>query len=122
MIFLISVRTLDCSKKEKKRDVGVQKLSARSRDAVNTQTFLAESIFYYINNNDIPGELSRENLISSDVEITCYLHMRKYHRCYGYIINRAFHTKKLLRSVHTRRQVAATRRGDRSLHVYRSGD
>ena len=26
----------------------------------------------------------------------------------------------VLRSVHTRRQVAATRRGDRSLHVYRS--
>ena len=26
------------------------------------------------------------------------------------------------RSVHTRRQVAATLRGDRSLHVYRSGD
>ena len=66
---------LDCSKKEKKRDVGVQKLSARSRDSVNTQTFLAESIFYYINNNEIPGKLSRENLISSDVKITCYLHM-----------------------------------------------
>ena len=29
---------------------------------------------------------------------------------------------RLLRSVHTRRQVAATRRGDRSLHVYWSGD
>ena len=28
----------------------------------------------------------------------------------------------LSRSVHTRRQVAATRRSDRSLHVYRSGD
>ena len=27
-----------------------------------------------------------------------------------------------LRSVHTRRHVAATRRGDRSLRVYRSGD
>ena len=27
-----------------------------------------------------------------------------------------------LRSVHTRRQVAATRRGDISLNVYRSGD
>ena len=53
---------LDCSKKEKKiTDVGVQKPSVRSRDSVNTQTFLAESIFYYIN-NEIPGELSRENL------------------------------------------------------------
>ena len=53
--------------------------------------------FYYINNNEIPGELSRENLISSHVKITCYLHMWTYHRCYGCIINRAFHTKKLLK-------------------------
>ena len=31
---------------------------------------------YYINANEIPaGELSRENLISSHVKITCYLHM-----------------------------------------------
>ena len=30
---------------------------------------------YYINTNEIPGELSRENMISSHVEITCYLHM-----------------------------------------------
>ena len=28
---------------------------------------------------------------------TWYLHMWKYHRCYGFIINRAFHTKKLLK-------------------------
>ena len=28
---------------------------------------------------------------------TWYFHMWKYHRCYGYIINRAFHTKKLLK-------------------------
>ena len=27
-----------------------------------------------------------------------------------------------VRSVHTRQQVAATRRGDRSIHVYRTGD
>ena len=52
---------------------------------------------YYINTNEIPGELSRENLISSHVKITCYLHMWKYHRCYGFIINRAFHTKKLFK-------------------------
>ena len=31
--------------------------------------------FYYINTNEIPGELSREKLISSHVKITCYLHM-----------------------------------------------
>ena len=30
---------------------------------------------YYINTNEIPGELSRENLIPSHVKITCYLHM-----------------------------------------------
>ena len=52
---------------------------------------------YYINTNKIPGELSHENLISSHVKITCYLHMWKYHHCYGYIINCAFHTKKLLK-------------------------
>ena len=28
---------------------------------------------------------------------TWHLHMWKYHRCYGYIINCAFHTKKLLK-------------------------
>ena len=31
--------------------------------------------FYCINTNEIPGELSRENLISSHVKITRYLHM-----------------------------------------------
>ena len=33
-----------------------------------------------------------------------------------------FFFRAALRSVHTRRQVAAILRGDRSLHVYRSGD
>ena len=28
---------------------------------------------------------------------TWYLHMWKYHLCYSYILNRAFHTKKLLK-------------------------
>ena len=54
------------------------------------------SIFYYININEIPSELSRENLISSHVKITCYLHMWKYHHCYGFIINRTFQTKNFL--------------------------
>ena len=31
--------------------------------------------FYYINTNEIPSELSGENLISSNVKIACYLHM-----------------------------------------------
>ena len=34
-------------------------------------------------------------MISSHVKITCYFHMWKYHRCYGYIIDRAFRRKKL---------------------------
>ena len=29
----------------------------------------------YTNTNEIPGELSRENMISSHVKITCYLHV-----------------------------------------------
>ena len=59
---------------------------------------LPENIhIYYINTNEIPGELSHENLISSHVKITCYLHMWKYHLCYGYITNCAFHTKKPLK-------------------------
>ena len=29
--------------------------------------------FYYINTNEIPGELLRENLISSHVKITCFI-------------------------------------------------
>ena len=55
--------------------------------------FTVKSI-YYINTNEIPGGLSGEN-ISSHVKITCYFHMWKYHRCYGYIINCAFRRVKL---------------------------
>ena len=51
--------------------------------------------YYYINTNEIPGELSRENMISSHIKISCYVHMWKYHCCYGYIINRAFRRIKL---------------------------
>ena len=32
------------------------------------------TIIYYINTNEIPGELSREKLIFSLVKTTCYLH------------------------------------------------
>ena len=57
-----------------------------------------ENVFIInINTNEIPGELSCENLISSHVKRTCYLQMWKYHRCYGYIISCTFHTKKLLK-------------------------
>ena len=55
---------------------------------------LRENILLY-KHNEITGELSRENMISSHMKITCYFHMWKYHHCYGYIINRAFHRKKL---------------------------
>ena len=48
---------------------------------------------YYINTSEIPSELSRENFISSYMKITCYLHMWRDHRRYGYIINRAFESK-----------------------------
>ena len=42
--------------------------------------FSVKKSIYYINTNEIPGELSRENIKSSHVKITCYP------RCYGYII------------------------------------
>ena len=32
-------------------------------------------LIFIISTNEIPDELSRENLISSHVKITCYLHM-----------------------------------------------
>ena len=53
------------------------------------------SAFYYINTNEIPGDFSCENMISSHVKITCYFHMWKYHRCYGYVINLTFRRKRL---------------------------
>ena len=36
---------------------------------------LMKNAIYYININEIPGELSRKNVISSHVKITCYFHM-----------------------------------------------
>ena len=54
----------------------------RSSDAVTSITSV-----YYINTSEIPSELSRKNFISSRVKITCYPHMRRDHRRYGYIIN-----------------------------------
>ena len=50
-----------------------------------------ESVF--ITTNEIPGELLGKNMISWQVKITCDLHTGKDHRCYGYIINHAFHSK-----------------------------
>ena len=67
-------------------------------NATDCVDFLSYNIlFCYINTNEIPSELFRENLISLHVKITCCLPIWKYHLCYGYIIIRAFHTKKLLK-------------------------
>ena len=41
-------------------------------EAVFKTLFIGWNYFYYINTNEIPGELSRENMISSHVKITCY--------------------------------------------------
>ena len=60
---------------------------------VSVCVITGSNIFYYINTDEILGELSRENMISSHVKITCYFHMWKYHRCCRYIINRAFRRK-----------------------------
>ena len=50
----------------------------RQKDFSADETdFSCDKCTYYINTNEIPGELSRENMISSHVKIpvTCYLHM-----------------------------------------------
>ena len=33
--------------------------------------------FYYINTNETPGELSRENMTSSNVKITLFSHVKR---------------------------------------------
>ena len=38
-----------------------------------SELYCRNNWIYYVNSNEIPGELSRENLISSHVKITCYL-------------------------------------------------
>ena len=70
----------------------------RSNAIRQTHSFAVQKQYKVKNNssgkiewmNEIPGELSRESMISSHVKITCYFQMWKYHRCYGYIINRTF--------------------------------
>jgi hypothetical protein len=86
---------------KKKQKIGVfrTKLVEKGRTTKIFNTFEVWKNKYqinginYINTNEIPGELSRENMIPSHVKITCYLHTRKDHRCYGYIINRAFRSE-----------------------------
>ena len=41
------------------------------------------SNIYYINTSEIPSELPLENLISSHVKITCYLHTWRDHRLHN---------------------------------------
>ena len=45
-----------------------QKLDSTVNKEINNK------LHYHINTNEIPGELSCENLIFSLVKITCYLH------------------------------------------------
>ena len=64
---------------------------------VSIKTWLLNNLrmlLYCINTNEISGELSCENMISAHVKITCHFHLWKDHRCYGYIINCAFRSKK----------------------------
>ena len=46
-----------------------------------------------MNTYEKPVELSRENMISSHIKITCYLHMGRDRGCYGYIINHDFYSE-----------------------------
>ena len=45
------------------------------------QWFLSIKNDYYINANEIPGELSCENMISSHVKIACYRVVTKISSC-----------------------------------------
>ena len=47
---------------------------------------------YYVNTNEIPGELSCKNVTSLHMKIT-YLYTCKDQCCYGYIINCAFRSQ-----------------------------
>ena len=49
------------------------------------RAFKQQILIYYIDTNGIPGKVSCKNMISSHGKITCYLHMWKDHRCYGYM-------------------------------------
>ena len=42
-----------------------------------------------------PRPITVYYLVSSHVKISCYPHMGKHHRCYGFIINRPFQTKTI---------------------------
>ena len=45
------------------------------------RAFKQQILIYYIDTNEIPGELLCKNMISPHEKITCYLHMQKDHCC-----------------------------------------
>ena len=62
----------------KKADKGTTSLMRSRENTINKGLALLNernNCHYYINTNEIPGERLRENLISSHLKITCYLHM-----------------------------------------------
>ena len=67
------------SKKHPSRPTGVERMTFwclfRASVVQKVDSAIHGINFYYINFNEIPSELSRENLISSHVKIACYLHM-----------------------------------------------
>ena len=72
--FSSCVQSMEISDKIILVDIGAKIVTTiLSNNNVNNNKF--NNGIYYININEIPGELSRENLIFSLVKITCYLHM-----------------------------------------------
>ena len=81
-----AIRRLKCNKGGYKKQSGIDCRGAGNPKKVTkdpgsraypktTAKVTVDIAFYCINTNEIPGELSRENLISSHVKIKCYLHM-----------------------------------------------
>ena len=87
---------MDNGSKKNERIFGFGKSGIMNNTAMSVEQWIKHYFVYCINTNEIPGELSHQNMISPDVKITCYLHTWKDNRCYGYTINGAFHCKKLL--------------------------
>ena len=56
-------------------------------------TSLYKYYFFYMNTNEILGELLGENMKSSHVKIKSCLHTWGDHLCYCYLINRAFRSE-----------------------------
>ena len=63
----------------------------------NQAKFIMNEIQPFKSLKVVPCELSCKNMISWHMKVTCYFQMWKDHRCYGYIINRAFRSKKIIK-------------------------